>query len=307
MWESSNQTFCSDESASNIVMRRSEDSGKTWGEPVVVIGSDEGVGEGEHAERHTWSIFDSVNEKVFLFTNRNVNGPTGCDCGVAYKTSADGGDTWGDLIDLDEGDVYGMGLAHGITHHTTGRMVGCMRKICRNSCPPDYASRSFYSDDGSTWVSSDFLHPGTTECSLVELSDGRLYLNSRPYKGWDGELNRRLVSYSDDVGESWGDVMVEESLIDYGFADQGGMASDGPGGRLAFVHPYSEERMNMTFYRGGMDEEGVVRWDNETTEVIYGGESEYSDVAFLGGEAGGIGVLFERDAYDKISFKVIEW
>jgi hypothetical protein len=126
MWESSNQTFCSDESASNIVMRRSEDSGKTWGEPVVVIGSDEGVGDGEHAERHTWSIFDSVNEKVFLFTNRNVNGPTGCDCGVAYKTSADGGDTWGDLIDLDEGDVYGMGLAHGILH-STGRMVGCMR------------------------------------------------------------------------------------------------------------------------------------------------------------------------------------
>ena len=35
-------------------------------------------------------------------------------------------------------------------------------------------------------------------------------MNSRPYKGWDGEPNRRLVAYSEDVGETWGEVEVEE-------------------------------------------------------------------------------------------------
>ena len=111
MWEASNQTFCSDESASNIVLRKSVDNGESWGDAKVVIDSGEGMENGRQAERHTWSIYDSVNDVVYLFSNRNVNGPTGCDCGVVYKTSSDGGETWGELIDVDEGDVYGMGLA----------------------------------------------------------------------------------------------------------------------------------------------------------------------------------------------------
>lgn len=193
--------------------------------------------------------------------------------------------------------------------HTSGRLVGCMRKICRNSCPADYHSKSYYSDDrGATWSTSDWLTAGTTECQLIELPDHRLYLNSRPYQGWEGAENVRLSSYSDDRGTTWSDVSAEQNLIGNGFAVEGSMASDVKSGVL-FLHPFAKFRLNMTLYRGVYDTStSIVVWDTSDTIQIYEGLSEYSDVTVLSTdlEHATAGVMFERSMYIAISFAVVD-
>ncbi|GMH64246.1 hypothetical protein TL16_g04075 [Triparma laevis f. inornata] len=304
IWEYSNVSQCSDESLSSIVQRRSTDGGKTWGPQELVVPSFNGQKE---TERHSWSLYDSSSKTIFIFSNDDVNGPTSCDCNIVYKTSDDGGETYSDnftYINAETG-VYGMGLTHSITH-TSGRVVGCMRKICRNSCPADYASKSFFSDDnGATWNSSDWLHAGTTECQLAELPNGDLYLTSRPYTGWDGQKDVRLASYSTDVGSTWSDTIAEPNLIDFAFADEGSIASDPASGTIVFLHPFSETRSNMTLYQGYFNTETEkVEWSTSATTTVYSGPSEYSDVQVL--DSGkSVGALFERGNYDAISFSIV--
>ena len=241
---------CNDESPSNIVMRRSLDGGTTWGNATLVLAA--GV---RQLERSAWALEDASNGALFVFSNANVNSTTGCSCGVEYVVSTDRGVTFskpGTPIPTSTG-VYGSGLASGITH-SGGRLIGCMRKICRNSCPADYHSMAFFSDDhGATWAASPFLGSGvcphtiaesciqsecqstslrhehlaapthlvisltprapppcsqTTECQLAELSDGRIYMTIRPYKGWTGQPNVRLASVSSDAGSTWSEPKV---------------------------------------------------------------------------------------------------
>jgi hypothetical protein len=190
------QDSCSDESVSNIVMRRSLDGGSSWGEAVLVVPN-------EGAERTPWVSQDAETGKIFLFSNTNVS-ISDCSCGIFYVSSDDDGETWGGSVELPDDSssgYYGTSLATGITHRATGRLVGCMRRICRNSCPAQYNSKAYFSDDhGETWGTSEWLTDGTTECQIAELASGDLYLNSRPYEGWEGASNVRLASWSSDAG-----------------------------------------------------------------------------------------------------------
>ena len=102
-----------------------------------------------------------------------------CDCLVSYVESPNGGSSWSPPVLVPQSSgLYGSSLTTGITltgaaHH--GRLVTCMRKTCRNSCPDDFHSFAAYSDDrGRTWHASAFLPAGTTECQIAELSSGQL-------------------------------------------------------------------------------------------------------------------------------------
>lgn len=125
---------CGDESPSNIVMRRSDDWGTHWSNATRVLDAGEW-----NLERSAWVIEDSFDGAVHLFSNSAVNATVGCECAVEVTTSRDGGLTWtGPTPVPPSSGMYGSGLATGITH-SSGRLIGCMRKICRNSCPQDCA------------------------------------------------------------------------------------------------------------------------------------------------------------------------
>ena len=301
LWELSETSFCSDEAGSNIVLRRSEDGGETWSDMELLIPTGDNL-----SERHSFSLFDASTSTAFVFSNPDVTKT--CNCTNEYYTSKDGGRTWSDpvFVDPDESGVYGMGLGHGI-QHSSGRLVAGMRHICRNSCPADFKAKSIFSDDnGETWSSSDWLTAGTTENELCELSDGTLYINMRPYQGWEGQKDVRLVAYSGDRGSTWGEVKPEPALIDFGFADEGSVASDPKSNQVFFLHPHANDRSNLTLYYGHQDEAtGEVVWEDGMT-TVYEDEAEYSDMEVLDpGAATKVGVLFERDSYDKISFGVV--
>jgi len=62
---------------------------------------------------------------------------------------------------------------------------------------------AIYSDDGGrTWHTSEPVQDGTGEGCLAELSDGRIYYNSRAYflDGW------RRIAWSYDGGETFSDA-----------------------------------------------------------------------------------------------------
>ena len=75
----------------------------------------------------------------------------------------------------------------------------------------------FSDNGGKTWnVSKPFADMGTGEAALVELSDGRLYYNSRAhwYKDKDQPPLRRRCAYSADGGETWTGWRVVDVLPD---------------------------------------------------------------------------------------------
>lgn len=292
---------CSDESGTNLVLRRSTDNGATW-EPMQLIvptGADK-------AEMSPWALQDASTGRIFMFSNTNVHTPTDCNCEVFYVTSDDDGQTWSNRTVVPKSTgFYGGSLVTGITH-SSGRVIGCMRKICRNSCPADYRSKAFFSDDhGKTWNSSSFLTSGTTECQVAELSDGRIYMNIRPYTGWHGQKNQRLVSFSSDAGSTWGEVHPDPALIDYGFADEGSVVSDPKNKVMYFSHPDAHGRENLTLYRSLDDAQSWV-----DTVTVYPGPSEYSSSAILDpapGKALMVGILFEAQGYGVIRFSSVQY
>ena len=73
---------------------------------------------------------------------------------------------------------------------------------------------SLYSDDhGRSWQVGEPVQSGTGEGTLAELSDGRVYYNSRCHMAVDG---KRLISWSHDGGHRWVDWQACETLREVG-------------------------------------------------------------------------------------------
>lgn len=77
----------------------------------------------------------------------------------------------------------------------------------------DHYNMAIYSDDGGeTWQpSAPFPETGTGEGTLAELSDGRVYYNSRSHIAKDA---MRREAWSHDGGETWQDLRVSGVLPD---------------------------------------------------------------------------------------------
>ena len=71
-----------------------------------------------------------------------------------------------------------------------------------------FGSHVIYSDDGgATWRVGGTIQGQVNECAAVQFSDGAVYLNMRSYHG----QNRRAVAWSQDEGESWSEVRLDDS------------------------------------------------------------------------------------------------
>lgn len=131
-------------------------------------------------------------------------------------------------------------------------------------------------------------------------------MNIRPYIGWAGDKNVRLASYSSDAGSTWSPPQPVPALPDWGFADEGSTCSDPRSKRLHFVHPDSHARENLTVWTSADDGRTWAGMAN-----VFPGPAAYSDCVVLdpssdAGQGREVGVLFERDSYEKISFVHVE-
>ena len=210
-----------------VQVRRSEDGGKTWGEPIT-IANPGWQGGGITVDETTGDILAFVENKYV------GNDPDGTQLTI-YR-STDHGKTWNaqkTVIHPDKnGNVPSMSMAeHGITlRHGKhkGRLLRPARDYAGGDTKPNWPkmyNTAIYSDDGGkTWHTSDpFPALGTGEGAVAELSDGRIYYNSRRHSDPKGvNPSMRWEAWSDDGGAVWKDLAISKVLPDGSLKNHGG-------------------------------------------------------------------------------------
>lgn len=308
---------CSDAPMPNsIVQRISKDGGKTFEAETVVK-------QGHYGDENTrWGysdpsyVLDRETNEIFLFSVKSYrNGWGGSSAGVdpenrnvlhaSVTSSKDNGVTWSTpkIITKDvTADVghwssrfaasgHGIQLRHG---KYKGRLL---QQYTINNSRRIQAVTVYSDDHGKTWkvgkpvgFRSEKSH--MDENKVVELSDGRVMLNSRPQN-----FRHRLVAISNDGGETYGEVKEEMQLPDPANNAQITRAyPDAPmGSPEAKVLVYSS---SSAYGRS----DGLIRvsfddgatWD--TGKLFKSGPMAYSCIEVLNKQhGGGFGLLYEGD------------
>ncbi len=297
----------------DVVMKRSFDGGLTWSS-LQVIDSNGSKEAGSATPVVDWNTGNIV--LTYVIDRYTTDNPTVIPYPVC-KISTDNGATWSARTDISatakspNWNHYALGTVHGIQLQRgphAGRLVVAGNHTLADQ-PLNPAGREahiIYSDDGGvTWqIGGLLVYPTSTrnpnESTVVELTDGRVYINSRNQNGAD---KRRLFGYSSDGGETFPDLaqveyqlidpVVQASLLRYAATDQGDAVN-----RILFANPASETaRVRMTI-KSSFDE--TVTWNGG--KLVWRGPAGYSDMVRT--TTGG-GLLYENGTsayYNRISF-----
>ncbi|MCK4679431.1 MAG: exo-alpha-sialidase [Bacteroidales bacterium] len=123
--------------------------------------------------------------------------------------SVDDGQTWGEAVNLtrmckkQEWWLWAPAPGRGITLDD-GTLVFPTQGRDAEGVP--FSNITYSQDRGQTWITSNPASTNTTECAVVQLSDGSLMLNVRDNRNRTvkGEENGRAVAVTRDLGETWG-------------------------------------------------------------------------------------------------------
>ena len=297
--------FKEERARKRVEVKRSEDGGRTWSNPIAVgdrvrIGSDmsdDGRYKGEHVG---WSelgnvVVDETTGEIMVFAMGLAPSRT------LYR-SRDHGKTWRaekTVIKPDRNGwlatTYccdpGITLRHG---KKKGRLVmpsqvfvgsvnddGTRTYLNKGQGRKFFAKRysnALYSDDGGrTWTPSEpFPLLGTSEPGLLELHDGRIYYNARTHV----REGNKLVGRSADCGESWVDSREDDELFDgppdvYGC--KGALALFTHGGRevIIFSSPGRRDKRDDITIRASFD--GGESWP--VSRLVREGPGNYTWLA----------------------------
>ncbi|WP_432397331.1 sialidase family protein [Pseudarthrobacter sp. L19] len=317
----------------SIVLRRSTDGGVTWdAQRTVLAGFADSANNG--ANKFGYSdpslVWDASAGKLFLFSVYSKDagfsasnfGNDDADRSIIsaqVSESTDLGITWGAprLItsvvkpgatpsNPQPGDVKGMFAASGegiqLKYGSrAGRLVQQFTGTVRQANGSDaIQAYSVYSDDhGATWQRGAFVGTAMDENKTVELSDGRLMLNSRSNNAAD---NARKVATSSDGGTTYGPVTIDTSLSDPAnnasifrlFPDAAAGTSDAK--MLVFTNANDPDTRQNVSARVSCDD--GISWGVPRT--IRAGFSAYSTGTRLG--TGQIGVLYEASYSSDLEF-----
>jgi sialidase-1 len=300
----------------DLVVKRSEDSGKSWSALSVVWDA------GDNTAGNPCPVIDRRTGRIVMLMcwnlgsdhGRDLHAGTSVDTRRVYQThSDDDGLTWSDAKEITSsvkdpswwwyatGPGIGIQLKKG-PHN--GRLV----------IPANYTEQGFfgahtlYSDDGGdTWKVSSLIKPTTNESQVVELSDGRLMMNmrtqgfpetKRPYTGY------RSISFSSDGGAKWsdpdfddelGDPICQASILRY---DNKSILFSNPSPPVSLDRG-PRERMTIRLSR-----DNGKSWPSKL--LVYEGPSAYSSLAKLPNRK--IGLFYEKDkdiAFARIPIKLI--
>jgi sialidase-1 len=299
-----------DHSENDLIMKRSVDNGNTWSEVIVL--NDQGKLSLNNPQA---VVLDSG--KILLMYQRSKLGEHKASDGYGpdsfftfIQTSTDDGLSWSEPRDISKqvkrekritsvaaGPGIGIVLQHGPRQ---GRII-----MPYNQGPfNDWRVYAVYSDDdGQTWQMGDVVPEDGkghgNEVQMVELPDGRVMLNARA-QGSTATKHRK-IAFSDDAGQTWSKLKIDENLIDptcqaailrYSWPTEGKS-------RILFSNPASQSQRANGVLRISYDEGQT--WQNQVS--IYPNGFAYSCLTRLQDDR--IGVLFERDGYKTISFTAI--
>ena len=299
----------------DLVIKRSEDNGKTWSK-LEVIWDD-----GENVCGNPAPVVDQSTGSIHLLSTWNLGGDPEKDIidGKSTDTrrvfamkSVDDGLTWSEpeeitgSVKLEQWTWYATGPCHGIQleqANNAGRLIIPCDHIEAES--KKYYSHIVYSDDhGETWeLGGTTPQDQVNECTIAELSGGTLMLNMRNY---DRSQTTRKIAFSEDGGLTWSELVADTTLIEpicqaslLALVDE-----DQEKRMLLFLNPADESnRINMTLR---ISENEGSTWSSSL--VLHKGPSAYSDLTLLSN--GNLGCFYEAGhshPYQGIVFQEIPW
>ena len=284
------------------LLRRSEDGGRTWGE-IREVGEDI-LGN---------AVVDDASGGVLVV----------CPMSQRLFRSSDCGKTWQTEEIVLKPNPFGHGTCGDVPASTVASESGiCLRSdphegrllVPVRVQPPNgnndrehwaynYKAAVFSDDGGRIWQTSDPVQSGTGEGALAELSDGRIYYNSRCHMAVD---HRRRIAWSHDGGNRWTDWSVSEDLYEIGepfYFEYGTKPSYGCNAGLVRVPPEAtggsdvllfsmpdnpgSTRVRMTVWASF---DGAATWP--VKRLIYEGLSAYSSLT--ADREGNVYLLCER-------------
>ena len=198
--------------SSSVRAVRSEDGGETWSNEIE-------IGPGIHGGGTT---VDEATGNILAFVESG-HPPAAL---TMYRSIDDGKSWQTELTEItadENGNIPSMHMnEHGITlrhGEHAGRLIRPSRyygtKNDKSEWPNHYTNAIYSDDHGATWkTSSQFPENGTGEAAVIELSDGRLYYNSRVHWQERPRNTRRRCAISNDDGVTWEDWRVVEALPD---------------------------------------------------------------------------------------------
>ncbi|GMI27478.1 hypothetical protein TrCOL_g2294 [Triparma columacea] len=272
---------CDDQGYVDLRLRRSQDEGKTWEPSILVHGQPDEtwttVGDGTGVVDHTTGVIH------LLHTHNNTR--------LFLSNSADEGLTWSEPVDVSETLKLGTTDTGWVgTGHAGGMQLSAGPKAGRLIIPTYSGSGSYavYSDDqGATWSTGEPVtgvefgkDSGAGEHQISETGtfaeDGTpiLLMNRRNSPKMPNLIGitsrgRRLLSYSHDGGETWGEVWQAKELPEPIKGCEGSTIFHEPSNKLYFSHPDPKHglfRANMKVWSsadaGKSWQEEAVVWDS---------------------------------------------
>ena len=291
-----------DQSDVDIVLRRSVDNGKTWGEmqflkdngtDVASLPSPVVLPDGKIILLYTLlPVADKRDKQMFMITSD--------DDGLTWSEEVEITDQ---ILDPKSQNGYASCPVHGLVKQyepNKGRIIMPARvnvSVGEGTWTSPRAAHIIYSDDnGKTWHQGGYMdHPWGSECTVTELCNGDLLLNTRDS---DDEAYYRYQAYSTDGGYTFEHSektdLVEPakgchgSLLTYGPASESGDESI-----VLFSNPSHSLRRQRGSVKASFDSgkswSKMFLYTSETGSSMY---AAYSDMVLL--EDGKIGVFYER-------------
>jgi sialidase-1 len=304
----------SDHAENDIVLKRSLDGGNVWSK-LEVIAED-----GENCLNNPTAVQIRKTGRIILMYQRYFKdfdehgaepgyvGEKVCRTYIIY--SDDDGVTWSESKEI----TRNVKREKVVTSTATGPGVGIQivngkhkgRIIMPFNQGPygNWKVYMAYSDDlGESWEYGEVAPENSkglgNEVQVVELQNGSLMLNSRSAYG--NKLRKSALSH--DGGETWSGLIDENELIEpqcmgsilrFSFVDRGNK------NRILFSNPASKDKRELGTVRLSYDE--GITWP--VSKIIYTGFFAYSCLTKINDDT--IGLLYEKDNYEKITFAIIE-
>ena len=304
---------CGDAGNIDLVVKRSNDNGKTWsnmktvwddstntcGNPVPVVDRKTG----NIILLSTWNLGTDHEKDILAGRSKDTRR-------VFVLSSKDDGLTWSAAKEITK-DVkhpdwtwYATGPGSAIQLQKgkhKGRLIVSSNHVEDTAARRNYVQAIYSDNHGKNWkLGGITLQDSMNESTIAELSDGRVMVNMRNA----GKKRIRQVAVSNDAGLSWSDVYPDSTLIEP--VCQGSLISFATNGikhALAFSNPASKTARTAMTVR--------ISYDNGKTwpfqKLLYNGPSAYSNLVMMPNHA--LACFYEagyQKPYEGIVFEEIE-